>query len=112
MKLYKNTNDASVSGVCSGLADYFNIDVTIIRLVFAALIFLPFPIILIYIVMSLVIPDKEDLYPNVKHYTERDMIEASKYGYNYKKITSFISEEFEDNCEASTREWLYLGDKD
>lgn len=31
-KLYKNKRDAKLCGVCSGIADYFNIDPTIVRL--------------------------------------------------------------------------------
>lgn len=33
-RLYKSSTDKMLSGVCGGLADYFNIDPTIVRLVF------------------------------------------------------------------------------
>jgi phage shock protein PspC (stress-responsive transcriptional regulator) len=36
-KLTRNTSDKMIAGVCSGLADYLNIDVTIVRLGFVAL---------------------------------------------------------------------------
>ena len=31
-RLYRNVNDKMLCGVCSGLADYFNIDPTLVRL--------------------------------------------------------------------------------
>lgn len=31
-KLYRNTQDKMIAGVCSGIADYFKIDPTLVRL--------------------------------------------------------------------------------
>ena len=31
-KLYRSAKDVKLAGVCGGLAEYFNIDVTIVRL--------------------------------------------------------------------------------
>lgn len=31
-KLYRSKNDVKISGVCGGIAEYFNMDVTIVRL--------------------------------------------------------------------------------
>ena len=39
-------------------------------------------------------------------YTEKDMIEASKYGYNFHKTTQFPNQEFEDSCIRNTQQWL------
>lgn len=33
-RLYKSSSDKMISGVCGGLADYFGVDPTIVRLVF------------------------------------------------------------------------------
>ncbi len=32
-KLYRSATDVKICGVCAGIADYFNIDVTLIRLI-------------------------------------------------------------------------------
>ncbi len=40
-KLYRNTEDAKFLGVCAGLADYFEIDASIVRIVTCILFFLP-----------------------------------------------------------------------
>ena len=56
-KLYRNTQDKKIAGVCSGLAEYFKIDATIIRLIWA-LISLFGPGILAYLICALIIPEK------------------------------------------------------
>lgn len=48
-------------GICKGIGEYFNIDETIIRLIFLVLIFTPFPIIILYIISWMVVP-KAELY--------------------------------------------------
>jgi phage shock protein PspC (stress-responsive transcriptional regulator) len=56
-KLYRPI-DGEVGGVCKGLSEYFNIDESIIRIIFIALIFTPFPIIITYLFMWMIIPLK------------------------------------------------------
>jgi phage shock protein PspC (stress-responsive transcriptional regulator) len=55
-RLYKIRDGAKVCGVCNGLAAYFNIDVTIVRIVFAFLVFAWGSGLLLYIVMALILP--------------------------------------------------------
>jgi len=57
-KLYRLTN-GTIGGVCKGLSEYFNIDESIIRIIFVALTFTPFPIIITYLFMWMIIPLKE-----------------------------------------------------
>ncbi len=55
-KLFKSTTDKKLCGVCGGIAEYFNIDSTIVRLVWAiASIWFGMGI-LIYIIAALVMP--------------------------------------------------------
>jgi phage shock protein C len=49
-----------VGGVCKGLSEYFNIDESIIRIIFVALVFTPFPIILTYLFMWIIIPQENE----------------------------------------------------
>ena len=58
-KLVKITSDKKIAGVCSGIAQYADIDVTIIRIgfVLAALFGLGSPI-LLYIILALMIPNE------------------------------------------------------
>jgi phage shock protein C len=58
-RLFRKRN-SSIGGVCSGIAEYLGIDEIIIKLIFVALIFSPFPIVLVYILFWFIIP-KEPL---------------------------------------------------
>jgi phage shock protein C len=57
-KLFRSTVDKRISGVCGGIAEYTSSDPTLWRLLFLALIFAPFPIILLYLLASVIIPKK------------------------------------------------------
>ncbi len=55
-KLYRNPNQQMIAGVCSGLADYLDLDITIVRLIFVALFFLGGNGILIYVILWVITP--------------------------------------------------------
>ncbi|MDO4744129.1 MAG: PspC domain-containing protein [Clostridia bacterium] len=55
-KLFKSTTDKKICGVCGGIAEYLNIDPTIIRLIWAILAIFFGTGILIYIIAALVMP--------------------------------------------------------
>jgi phage shock protein C len=58
-KLYRSRNNRMIAGVCAGLAEFFGIDPTVVRLLFAAGALLGFgSFILIYIVMFVVVPEE------------------------------------------------------
>lgn len=59
-KLYKSRSVKTIAGVCGGLEDYFNIDVTIIRLIWVALTIATgiFPGVIAYVAAALIIPDE------------------------------------------------------
>lgn len=60
-KLYRNTEDKMIAGVISGLAEYVEYDVTLLRLLAVLLIFLSgfFPGVVIYLVAWIIVPEKE-----------------------------------------------------
>ena len=57
-RLYRNMNDKKLCGVCSGIADYFSLDPTLVRLGWAALVLFAGSGILAYILAALIIPEK------------------------------------------------------
>lgn len=59
-KLYRSVKDRKISGICGGIAEALNIDPTIVRLVvlFALLITGIVPVLVGYIVGTLIIPEK------------------------------------------------------
>ncbi len=55
-KLYKSVDNRMVCGVCGGIAEYFGIDATIVRLVWVALTLLFGLGLVFYIVAAFVMP--------------------------------------------------------
>ncbi|MFL0245682.1 PspC domain-containing protein [Candidatus Clostridium stratigraminis] len=57
-RLYKSNSNKVIAGVCGGLAEYFDIDPTIVRLGFVLFVLLGGSGILGYLICALVIPSK------------------------------------------------------
>ena len=55
-RFYRSRSDRMIAGVCGGLAQYFGIDSTIVRLIFVLLIFATGLGILAYIIMVIIVP--------------------------------------------------------
>jgi phage shock protein C len=55
-KLYLSNRDKKIAGVCGGIGQYFDIDSTIIRLLFVILVFVGGSGIPAYIIAWLIIP--------------------------------------------------------
>ncbi|WP_026104957.1 PspC domain-containing protein [Halalkalibacterium ligniniphilum] len=62
-KLYRSESNRKIAGVCGGLADYFNMDATLVRIfvILLGLFTAFFPIIIGYILFSFVIPNEGDV---------------------------------------------------
>ena len=60
-KLFRNMNQRVIGGVAAGLADYFAVDVVIIRVLFVLAIFIPIPthMVLLYIILWVVMPKQQ-----------------------------------------------------
>lgn len=57
-KLYRSRDDKKIVGVCGGVAKYFGIDPTIVRLIWAITSIFAFAGIIAYIVCAFVIPEE------------------------------------------------------
>jgi len=79
-KLYRSQRHKMIAGVCGGLADYFGIDPTWVRLAFVILaLFGGWVIVLLYIIAGIIIP-KEPPYENSASTSERET-QRSKAAY-------------------------------
>jgi len=60
-RLYRSQARKMLGGVCGGLGDYFDIDVTLIRLVFVAisLVTAIIPMVIFYLIAWIIIPVEE-----------------------------------------------------
>ena len=60
-KLYRSRSDKKLAGVCGGLAAYLNMDVTIVRLIWALVSVFAGAGLIAYIVCALVIPEEPEV---------------------------------------------------
>lgn len=67
-KLYRSRENRMLGGVCGGLGEYFDIDPTLVRVlfVFGAFLGIPGALLLIYLVMLIVVPQQPQLVTEVQ----------------------------------------------
>jgi len=63
-RLYRDEHRKMIAGVCAGLADYFGIDVTVVRVLFLATLILKGGGLMIYIILWIVLPVKNYIFNN------------------------------------------------
>ena len=61
-RLYRSRIDRMIAGVCGGLAKYFDIDPTIVRVLFVVSIFIGGGGILAYIILWIVVPEEQIIF--------------------------------------------------
>ncbi len=86
-QLFRDPDNKYIGGVCSGLAAYFNIDPTWVRLLFVLLIFAAGSTILAYIILWIVIP---------KAITTADRLSMRGERINLSNIERSIKEDLRD----------------
>ena len=57
-KLYRSDENKMIAGVCGGIAEYFNIDSTLVRLAWVVFCLLGGSVLLAYIIAALIMPDR------------------------------------------------------
>ena len=57
-RLYRSKTDRFIGGVAGGMAQYFNLDSSIMRLIFVAFALFGGPGILVYIIMWIIVPEE------------------------------------------------------
>ncbi|MFT3907197.1 MAG: PspC domain-containing protein [Steroidobacteraceae bacterium] len=104
-RLYRIRDGAMVSGLCKGIAAYFNIDVSIIRLIFVALAILTGGLwALLYIVMLFVIPsadtEEERAAAAGQPFNAQELIDRAKLHY-----AKFRSKQWRGQWREQRRAW-------
>ena len=65
-RLYRTEGaNAKLFGVCGGVAEYFDIDPTLVRVGLVLLMFAAGTGLWAYLICALVMPKKSDIYPNL-----------------------------------------------
>lgn len=60
-RLYKSSQDKKICGVCGGIADYFNVDPTLVRLGWVILTVFVGSGIFAYIIAALIMPEENEI---------------------------------------------------
>jgi len=96
-RLYRNPDGAMIAGVCNGLASYFAIDVTIIRVVFVIVAILSkgAPI-LIYLGMMFIVPEAK---------TPEERAAAGGIPFNAKEVMDRAKRQLAEGKRHWRREW-------
>jgi phage shock protein PspC (stress-responsive transcriptional regulator) len=86
-RMYRDPDDRMIGGVCSGLAAYWNLDPTLVRVIFALLAFFGMAGIFIYLILWIVLPEA---------ITVAQKLEMRGEDVTLSSITDFMKDEFEN----------------
>ena len=83
-KLYQSVTDKKFAGVCGGLAEYFEMDSTLVRLIWVGLSLVAGSGLLAYIIAAIVMPDRPqgNFDPYTGQYTGGNYGNGYNNGYN------------------------------
>jgi len=95
-KLYRSKKDCVIGGVCGGIAEYFNIDSTLVRLLAVLIFFFGGSGIIAYIIGWIIIPQ------NPKGKTEDNSENKGEIEGKIKKGTDKVNKTVEENL---SEEW-------
>jgi phage shock protein C len=100
-RLYKNQKAGVLFGVCAGLADYFNLNVAFIRLIFL-FPFLPFW--LAYMIRAAILVDKSTLVPplDLDHALEKIQTQLEQTEHTLIRLETYITS---DDFDFHRRLW-------
>lgn len=68
-QIFRSKENRVISGVCGGFAEYFNIDPTVIRLIWIAVSLTFGAGIIAYIIAAIIVPEKPSNYSSSNNYT-------------------------------------------
>ncbi len=98
-RLFRNIDDRMLGGVCSGLGAYFNIDATIVRIIFLLALFLAGGSILVYIVLWIVIPPARTVSEKLE--MQGDPVTISNIEKAFKEEMNEIKDKLDDLTEQA-----------
>jgi len=95
-KLYRSSTDRIISGVCGGLAEHFEIDPTLVRVIFIVLALMSGVGVIIYLALALLVPSegkeektpKETIKEGAEEIGQKAKEVATEVGEGVKKVAS------------------------
>jgi phage shock protein PspC (stress-responsive transcriptional regulator) len=98
-RLFRNIDDRMLGGVCSGLGAYFNIDTTLVRIIFLLALFLAGGSLLVYVVLWIVIPPARTVSEKLE--MQGDPVTISNMEKAFKEEMSEIKDKLDDLTEQA-----------
>lgn len=96
-RLLRNPDGAMIAGVCTGLAAYFGIDVTVMRIAFVlAAILTKGAAIIVYVVMMFIVPEAR---------TAEERAAAGGAPFNAKEVIERAKKQYAEGTRHWRREW-------
>ncbi len=112
-RFYRSRNDRMIAGVCGGLANYLDVDPTIIRLVMVLLVFANGIGILAYIIMAIIVPPEGSKRTQLKEMMRENVEEikktTSELGEKIRRTFGEEEGEAEDQDEMPRRDLNLAG---
>lgn len=109
-RFYRIREGSMIAGVCTGIASYFDIDVTLVRIACVLLVFLTTGFwILLYIILAIITPVAETpleraAASGVPPFTAQELINQAKSGYaNFKNSKEW--REWNRTFRENTKQW-------
>lgn len=87
-KLYKDPDRKMISGVLAGISDYLSVDVTIVRVLYVllSLISQAFPGIILYIILAVVMPTKDEARHTYREDSSRERYQREDKEQTYQDV--------------------------
>lgn len=101
-KLYRSESDRMIAGVCGGIATYFGVESSIVRLIFIAIILLGGSGVIAYLVLWLVLPGESDTSNEMEDIVKKNSAEL-------KATASLVAKEAKETTNKSSKSvWSLL----
>ena len=100
-RLFRSTKNRVIGGVCSGIAEYFNLDPVLVRLIFVALAVFGGAGIILYLIAWIVMPEQG----------ARKNTQNAKVADDIKSSIKEVAEEFEDVAKELKDEFNEIGEE-
>ncbi len=77
-RLYRSETDKKIAGVCGGIAEYFEIDSTIIRLIWVISVAVYGTGLLVYIIAAIIMPTKGEIDTKMNMHQDSNEVNEQK----------------------------------
>lgn len=96
-KLYRSAKDRMIGGVAAGLGEYFDIDPTIVRVLFVVTLFLGGTGIIAYLILWIIVPEEPIKFPSstVNEEQSKGNIPKEENQFNAKEYYSSLDRQRE-----------------